>query len=48
MFAKLGLDTPENVPKIGKLGNTNKKAVNPLWINDFHFGRLRRERQAFS
>lgn len=26
-----------------KLGNIDKKVANPLRINDFHFGRLRRE-----
>ena len=41
MFPKCFPDVPR---KNGKLGNIDKKVANPLRINDFHFGRLRRER----
>ena len=45
MFPKCSQNVPQMFPeKIEKLGNIDKKAANPLRINDLHFGRLRRER----
>ena len=44
MFPKCSPDVPRKKRKVGE--HRLKKAANPLRINDFHFGRLRRERTA--